>query len=114
MRARKRWVTVFLDCYSRLIMGRAVSLQPSRGTVLAALRQGLVVDPERDPFGGVPAVVPDNGLEFVAAALGGRMELRAASSHNRSYSCRPLGGFHDAGQRTELPTCIGLPAGADG
>jgi hypothetical protein len=63
---------------------------------------------------GIHSVVPDNGLEFVAAALGGRMELRAASSHNRSYSCRPLGGFYDVGQRTELPTCIGLPAGADG
>ena len=71
MRAGKPWVTVFLDCYSRLIMGWAVSLRPSSATVLAAMRQGLVVDPERGPFGGVPAVVvPDNGLEFAAAALG--------------------------------------------
>ena len=71
VRPRKPWVTVFLDCYSRLIMGWAVSLRPSSATVLAALRQGLVVDPERGPFGGLPAVVvPDNGLEFASAALG--------------------------------------------
>ncbi len=69
-RPRKPWVTLFLDCYSRLIMGWALSLRPDCATVLAALRRGLVVDPERGPFGGVPRVlVPDNGLEFATTAL---------------------------------------------
>src|SRR5262249_46592100 len=66
----KPWVRLFLDCFSRLIMGWALSLRPDGATVLAALRQGLVVDPDRGPFGGVPvSLVPDNGLEFAATAL---------------------------------------------
>jgi len=66
----KPWVTAFLDCYSRLIMGWALSLRPDSGTVLAAMRRALVVDPERGPFGGVPRVlVPDGGLEFATTAL---------------------------------------------
>lgn len=66
----KPWVTLFIDCFSRLIMGWALSLRPDSAVVLAALRRGLVVDPERGPFGGVPQVlVPDGGLEFATAAL---------------------------------------------
>lgn len=69
-RPRKPWVTLFVDGYSRLIMGWALSLHPNAGVVLAALRQGIVVDPARGPFGGLPEVLrPDNGLEFVATAL---------------------------------------------
>jgi len=66
----KPWVTAFLDCYSRLIMGWALSLRPDSATVLAAMRRALVVDPERGSFGGVPRVlVPDGGLEFATTAL---------------------------------------------
>jgi putative transposase len=66
----KPWATLFIDCYSRLIMGWALSLRPDSATVLAAMRRGLVVDPERGPFGGVPqSLVPDNGLEFATIAL---------------------------------------------
>ena len=66
----KPWVTMFIDGFSRLIMGWALSLRPHTGVVLAALRRGFVVDPERGPFGGIPEVLrPDNGLEFVNAAL---------------------------------------------
>ena len=66
----KPWVTAFLDCYSRLIMGWALSLHPDSAMVLAAMRRALAVDPERGPFGGVPRVlVPDGGLEFATTAL---------------------------------------------
>ncbi len=66
----KPWVTLFVDCYSRLIMGWALSLRPDSATVLAALRRGLVIDLERGPFGGVLRVLfPDNGLEFATTAL---------------------------------------------
>jgi putative transposase len=69
-RARKPWATLFIDGYSRLIMGWALSLYPTSAVVLAALRQGMVVDAARGPFGGLPeALRPDNGLEFVATAL---------------------------------------------
>jgi len=67
---RKPWVTLFVDGFSRLIMGWALSLVPNAAVVLAALRRGIVVDPERGPFGGLPEkLVPDNGLEFAASAL---------------------------------------------
>jgi putative transposase len=70
VRPCKPWVTLFIDCYSRLIMGWSLSLRPDSATVLTAMRRGLVVDSDRGPFGGIPRVlVPDNGLEFAAAAL---------------------------------------------
>jgi putative transposase len=70
VRPVKPWATLFLDCYTRLVMGWALSLRPNTATVLAALRSGLVVDPERGPFGGIPDVLrPDNGLEFINTAL---------------------------------------------
>ena len=69
-RPRTPWVTLFLDAYSRLVMGWAISLYPSSATALTALRMGLVIDPERGPFGGVPTLLRwDNGLEFAATAL---------------------------------------------
>lgn len=66
----KPWATLFIDGFSRLIMGWALSLCPTSAVVLAALRRGIVVDPDRGPFGGLPAVLrPDNGLEFAATAI---------------------------------------------
>jgi putative transposase len=46
----KPWATLFVDGFSRLVMGWALSLVPTAAVVLAALRQGIVVDPERGPF----------------------------------------------------------------
>jgi putative transposase len=69
-RPRPPWATLFIDGYSRLIMGWALSLYPTSAVVLAALRQGIVVDAARGPFGGVPeALRPDRGLEFMATAM---------------------------------------------
>lgn len=69
-RPQKPWVTLFLDAFSRLIMGWAIALSPSAATVLAALGKSVRIDCERGPFGGVPSVLRwDNGLEFAAGAL---------------------------------------------
>ncbi|MBW0102961.1 DDE-type integrase/transposase/recombinase [Pseudonocardia sp. KRD291] len=66
----KPWATLFIDGYSRLVMGWAISLRPTSATVLAALRGGIALDPARGPFGGVPSVLrTDHGLEFTATAL---------------------------------------------
>jgi putative transposase len=66
----KPWATLFVDGFSRLVMGWALSLVPTSAVVLAALRQGIVVDPDRGPFGGLPERLrPDNGLEFAAKAI---------------------------------------------
>jgi putative transposase len=69
-RPRKPWVTLCIDAYSRLLMGWSLSLAPNAATVLTALRMGMLIDPARGDFGGLPrAVRPDRGLEFVAEAL---------------------------------------------
>ncbi len=69
-RACRPWATLFIDTYSRLLVGWTLALSPSSATVLAGLRMGLVVDPERGPFGGIPCELRlDHGLEFVAEAL---------------------------------------------
>ncbi len=70
-RPRRPWVTLFVDDYSRAIMGWAISLQPTSAEVLAALRDALVVHHGRGPFGGVPQRLRwDHGLEFAAGAVG--------------------------------------------
>lgn len=70
-RPRRPWVTLFVDDYSRAIMGWAISLQPTSAEVLAALRDALVVQHGRGPFGGVPQRLRwDHGLEFAAGAVG--------------------------------------------
>lgn len=64
------WVTLFLDDFSRAIMGWAISLRPSSAEVLAALRDALLVHAERGPFGGLPGRLRwDHGLEFAAGAV---------------------------------------------
>lgn len=67
---QKVWLTVFLDAYSRAVMGWAVSLQPSAATVLAALEMAVLVNEERGPFGGVPTILRwDNGLDWLADSV---------------------------------------------
>jgi transposase InsO family protein len=69
-RAARPWLTTFIDCYSRGIMGYSLSLQPNQGHVLAALGSAVRLYPHRGPFCGVPAwVTTDRGLEFVAHAV---------------------------------------------
>lgn len=69
-REHRPWVTLFIDDFSRAIMGWAISLRPSSGEVLAALRSAVIVDGPRGPFGGVPGRLRwDHGLEFVAGAV---------------------------------------------
>src|SRR5450755_4738601 len=43
------WVTLFIDQFSRLIVGWAISLRPTQAEVLAALRMAVTADPERGP-----------------------------------------------------------------
>jgi putative transposase len=115
-RARTPWVTLFLDAYSRLVMGWAISLYPSSATVLSALRMGLVIDPDRGPWGGVPTMLRwDNGLEFAAAAL-----TRAAASLGSVVSPTPPYTPHLKGKIERLHRTItqeflkGLPFYTDG
>ena len=110
------WVTLFVECYSRLIMGWALSLRPNSATVLAALHRGLVVDPERGPFGGVPqVVVPDNGLEFATAALArvcAALGIRLAPTD--AFAPHQKGKVERVNRTVDREFLSGLPFYADG
>jgi putative transposase len=64
------WVTMFIDDATRVITGWAIGLTPHTGTVLTALRMGMIDDPATGPAHGVPRLLRlDQGLEFAAAAV---------------------------------------------
>ena len=65
------WSTIFIDAFSRAIMGWAISLRPSAAEVLAALREGVLFNrDEQAALGGVPERLRiDHGLEFCAEAV---------------------------------------------
>jgi putative transposase len=91
-RPARPWVTLFLDEFSRLIVGWAISMRPSQAEVLAGLRMAVVVDPDRGSFGGVPLLLRfDGGLEFAAGSSGHRpLAGWAAPAHARGAR---LGGW---------------------
>jgi putative transposase len=116
MRPCKPWVTLFLDCYSRLIMGWALSLRPNSATVLATFRRGLVVDPARGPFGGVPmSLVPDNGLEFATTALKRVCGvLGVALEPTNAYAPHQKGKLERANRTLDQEFLCGLPFFTEG
>ncbi|MDE3721400.1 DDE-type integrase/transposase/recombinase [Nocardiopsis sp. N85] len=65
--AVRPWMTTIIDDATRALVGWSIALTPHTGTVLAAVRAGLVEDADRGPFGAIPALVRiDRGLEFAA------------------------------------------------
>ena len=70
LRPVQPWTTLFVDGFSRAVMGWAISDHPSSATVLAALGEAIRLDPDHGPFGGLPGTLrPDGGLEFAADVL---------------------------------------------
>lgn len=64
------WVTMFIDDATRVITGWAIGLTPHAGTVLTALRMGMIDDLAYGPAHGVPRLLRlDQGLEFAAAPV---------------------------------------------
>jgi putative transposase len=79
------WVTLFIDQFSRLIVGWAISLRPTQAEVLAALRTAVTADPERGEFGGVPVLLRwDRGLEFAPIRSRRRRSRWGASRSERT------------------------------
>ncbi|MEV6348373.1 Mu transposase C-terminal domain-containing protein [Actinoplanes sp. NPDC051851] len=63
------WVTMFVDDASRVIVGWAIALTPHAGTVLTALRMGMLPE-DGGPASGVPGLLRlDGGMEFAADAV---------------------------------------------
>ncbi|MGI8846350.1 MAG: Mu transposase C-terminal domain-containing protein, partial [Thermoleophilaceae bacterium] len=87
-RLARPWLTVIEDGFSRLVMGWALSLQPTTAEVLAAMREAIVVDLDRGPWGGVPQLIRfDGGREFLAKAVTRAAgELGCAALPTAAYS----------------------------
>lgn len=110
-RGQKPWVTLFLDSFSRLIMGWAIGLTPSAATVLAALGKGIRVDPDRGPFGGVPSRLRwDNGLEFAADSIkAATATLGCTGTPVAAYSPHLKGKMERANRTVTQDLLAGLP-----
>jgi putative transposase len=121
-RLQRPWLTVIEDAYSRLIMGWALSLYPTSAEVLTALREAIVIDDDRGPWGGVPHVVRfDGGKDFLSKAVArAAAEVGFVISMTAPYSPYQKGKVERLHQtiNTELiatlPHFLGGPRRADG
>ena len=115
VRPRRPWATIFLDQYSRLIVGWALSLRPTAAEVLAALRMAVAADPERG-FGGVPTVLRwDGGLEFAAGAIGeAASALGCLAARTDAYSPWQKGKIERLNRTLEQELISTLPRWTNG
>lgn len=68
---RKPWVTLFVDCATDGVCGLAVTPQtPTRESILVAIRDALIRDGPRAPFGGIPKLIRvDRGKDFLCRTV---------------------------------------------
>ena len=63
------WLTLFVEAYSRLVPGWALSVTPHSGSILAAFGSAVAVTPKK-AWGGVPVRLRvDRGADFLCNAL---------------------------------------------
>ncbi|MEU5583451.1 transposase [Streptomyces huasconensis] len=74
---RRPWITWFTDCATNAITGVAVTPgDPSRESVLAALRSAVLREEPYGPFGGVPEKVRvDRGKDFLSRTVTAAFDL---------------------------------------
>src|SRR5450755_2762978 len=115
-RPQRPWVTVFVDQFSRLIVGWAMSLRPTQAEVLAALRMAVTADPERGPLGGVPILLRwDRGLEFAADSIAqATLALGCVSQRTDAYSPWQKGKIERLNRTIEQELLQGLPGWTGG
>ena len=104
---KKLWMTYFIDCYSRMVMGWMVSVRQSSDAVLEALRDAILHDADNDRvYGGTPGVVMyDNGLTFLAEVV------QDAASY-LDFRTRPVAPYspHQDGKVERCHQTISRPA----
>ncbi|MFG3207297.1 Mu transposase C-terminal domain-containing protein [Streptomyces sp. NPDC048192] len=76
-KARRPWITWFTDCATNAITGMAVTPgDPSRESVLAALRSAVLREDPYGPFGGLPEKVRvDRGKDFLSRTVTAAFDL---------------------------------------
>ncbi|MFB7467077.1 transposase family protein [Streptomyces sp. NPDC056224] len=76
------WMTTVVDDGTRALLGWAVAVTPTSGTVFTAMRMAMLHEPGISPFGAVPERVRiDCGLEFAADAVGAALGGLAVVMH---------------------------------
>lgn len=115
VRPQRPWVTLVVDGYSRLVVGWAISLQPTQAEVLAALRAAVVADPDRG-FGGICDVLRvDRGLEFAANAVADACSgLGVLLERNDAYHPWQKGKVERLNRTVDQTLLALLPRFADG
>ena len=115
-RPQRPWVTSFVDQFSWLIVGWAISLRPTQAEVLAALRMAVTVDPARGEFGGVPVLLRwDRGLEFAADSIEqATLALGCLSRRTEAYSPWQKGKIERLNRTIEQELLQGLPGWTGG
>lgn len=114
-RPQRPWVTLIVDGFSRLIVGWALSLQPTQAEVLSALRGAVVADSARC-FGGVPDVLRvDGGLEFAARSIEDACAAMAVLvDRTQPYSPWQKGKIERLNRTIDDTLLRSLPGWADG
>ncbi|MES0838372.1 Mu transposase C-terminal domain-containing protein [Nocardiopsis tropica] len=110
------WMTTVLDEGTRALVGWSIALNAHSGTVLTAIRMGLVQDAERGPFGAVPALVRvDRGLEFASRAVSEALNALGVDVHRLpAYTPHRKGKverFHRTLEQMLLSTLPGFTGG---
>lgn len=110
-RPQRPWATLFVDQFSRLIVGWSLSLRPTQSEVLAALRMAVMVDSERGPYGGIPTRLRwDNGLEFAATSIeDAALGLGCIAQATTPYSPWEKGKIERLNRTLEQELLQGLP-----
>ncbi|WP_017590842.1 Mu transposase C-terminal domain-containing protein [Nocardiopsis ganjiahuensis] len=114
--AVRPWMTTIIDDATRALVGWAIALTPHSGTVLTAIRMGLVEDAERGPFGAVPALVRiDRSLEFAARPVTDALKALGVDVHRLpAYTPHRKGKverFHRTLEQMLLSTLPGFTGG---
>lgn len=120
--ALSRWLTTVVDDGCRGLLGWALSVHPSAGTVLTAMRMAMAYEPEISPFGSVPGRVRvDRGLEFTADAVEAALGTPAVVVHrlpphtpNRKGKVERLNLTIEQTLLSQLPGFTGGPRDASG
>lgn len=112
----KVWLTVFLDTFSRAIMGWAISQYPTQSEVLAALEASVLEFPERGPFSGIPGALRwDNGLDWVSDSVSqAAVRLGCLVAGTTEYSPHQKGKVERFFGTLEREVISGLPQYTNG
>ncbi|MFF3057370.1 hypothetical protein [Streptomyces sp. NPDC057909] len=110
--ARRPWITWFTGCATNAITGVAVTPgDPSRESVLAALRSAVLCEDPYGPFGGLPEKVRmDRGKDFLSRTVTAAFEvLDVAVEDLPAFTPHRKGTVESLNRAVETMLLVSLP-----